>query len=158
MKNLPISFLETGRMNSMELAEIAERQHKNLMRDLDTMIRALPEELKEQLGIAESTYKDASNRGQRMYVLSEAAALWAASKWDEVLRAQVVLMFIEYHAAEKARLEAERQHVLEQRNHAEDVLLRVSTFDKRAPNRGDIGVREEQQAIMNRRRYGELDS
>ena len=93
MKNLPISFLEAGRMNSMELAEIAERSHYNLMRDLDTMIRALPEELKEQLGIAESTYKDASNRVQRMYVLSEAAALWAASKWDEVLRAQMLSAF-----------------------------------------------------------------
>ena len=158
MKNALISFLESGPISSMELADKIGRPHAQVRRDLDTMIRALPVELKEQLGITESTYKDANNRVQRMYVLSEAAALWAASKWDEVLRAQVVLMFIEYHAAEKARLEAERQHVLEQRNHAEDVLLRVSTFDKRAPNRGDIGVREEQQAIMNRRRYGELDS
>ena len=158
MKNLPESFIKTGRMNSMELADIAGRAHYTITRDLEAMLHNLTEARKEALGVVESSYRDANNRVQRMYVLSEAAALWAASKWDDNLRCDVVLMFIEYHAAEKARLEAERQHVLEQRNHAEDVLLRVSTFDKRAPNRGDIGVREEQQAIMNRRRYGELDS
>ena len=97
MKNALISFLESGPMNSMELADKIGRPHAQVRRDLDTMIRALSVELKEQLGITESTYKDASNRVQRMYVLSEAAALWAAlwaaSKWDEVLRAQMLSAF-----------------------------------------------------------------
>jgi len=93
MKNVPISFLESGPMNSMELADEIGRPHAQVRRDLDTMIRALSVELKEQLGITESTYKDASNRVQRMYVLSEAAALWAALKWDEVLRAQMLSAF-----------------------------------------------------------------
>ena len=93
MKNVLISFLEAGPMNSMELADKIGRPHAQVRRDLDTMIRALPVELKEQLCITESTYKDASNRGHRMYVLSEAAALWAASKWDEVLRAQMLSAF-----------------------------------------------------------------
>ena len=93
MKNVLISFLESGPMNSMELADKTGRPHAQVRRDLDTMIRALSVELKEQLGITESTYKDANNRVQRMYVLSEAAALWAASKWDEALRAQMLSAF-----------------------------------------------------------------
>lgn len=92
MKNVLISFLEAGPMNSMELADKIGRPHAQVRRDLDTMICALSVELKEQLGVTESTYKDA-NRVQRMYVLSEAAALWAASKWDEVLRAQMLSAF-----------------------------------------------------------------
>ena len=93
MKNVLISFLESGPSSSMELADKTGRPHAQVRRDLDTMICALSVELKEQLGITESTYKDANNRVQRMYVLSEAAALWAASKWDEVLRAQMLSAF-----------------------------------------------------------------
>ena len=93
MKNMLISFLESGPMNSMELADKIGRPHAQVRRDLDTMICALPVELKEQLGITESTHKDANNRVKRMYVLSEAAALWAASKWDDELRAQMLSTF-----------------------------------------------------------------
>ncbi len=63
----------------------------------------------------------------------------------------MVILFCEYHRRELAR----KQKALEvHRNRAdgvEDVLLTLSTFDKRAPNRDNQWLRAKQREILDRR-------
>ena len=48
----------------------------------------ITDETHSMLGILRSTYVDGRGRQQPLLVLTEAAALWAVSKWDDELRAR----------------------------------------------------------------------
>ena len=152
---LPESYKETGLITSVELAEMADKRHANILRDIDTMLEGLPADISKELGIEHTTYADVRGRERPMLILTEEAALWAMSKWDDVLRAKLVLAFCTYHREELAR----KQRALDaHRNRADDVedaLLLVSTFDKHSANRGDLVLRAKQREIRERRRWAE---
>ena len=94
-------------------AEISGREHKNVIRDIEEMESKLTDETHMMLGILRSTYVDGRGRQQPLLVLTEAAALWAVSKWDDELRARIVLMFAVYHARERETLMVARVAELE---------------------------------------------
>lgn len=152
---LPVTFEETGRLTSIELAEIAGKRHDNVLRDVDVMASSLTDEMLQELGVEHTTYTDAQGKERPMLILTEEATLWALSNWDHVLRARMVILFCEYHRRELAR----KQKALEvHRNRAdgvEDVLLTLSTFDKHSANRGNQVLRAKQHEIRERRRWAE---
>ena len=152
---LPDSYKETGLITSVELAEMAGKRHANVLRDIDVMLEGLPADISKELGVEHTTYDDAQGKPRPMLILTEEAALWAMSKWDDVLRAKLVLAFCAYHREELAR----KQRALDaHRNRADDVedaLLLVSTFDKHSANRGNQVLRAKQHEIRERRRWAE---
>ncbi len=104
LDSLGLSIQLDGLCTSKVLAEISGREHKNVIRDIEEMESKLTDETHMMLGILRSTYVDGRGRQQPLLVLTEAAALWAVSKWDDELRARIVLMFAVYHAREREAL------------------------------------------------------
>ena len=155
LDSVPDSYKETGLITSVELAEMAGKQHFHVLRDIDAMIEGIPADVSTELGIEHTTYADVRGRERPMLILTEEAALWAMSKWDDVLRAKLVLAFCAYRREELAR----KQRALDaHRNRADDVedaLLLVSTFDKHSANRGNQVLRAKQHEIRERRRWAE---
>ena len=105
LDRLGLSVQLDGVCTSLELAEISGRRH-----DIEEMESKLTDETHMMLGILRSTYVDGRGRQQPLLVLTEAAALWAVSKWDDELRARIVLMFAVYHARERESLLVARSH------------------------------------------------
>lgn len=155
LSSVPDSYKVTGLITSVELAEMAGKRHANVLRDIDAMLEGLPADVSTELGIEHTTYADVRGRERPMLILTEEAALWAMSKWDNVLRAKIVRAFCTYHREELAR----KQRALDaHRNRADDVedaLLLVSTFDKHSANRGNQVLRAKQHEIRERRRWAE---
>ena len=110
LDSLGLSVQLDGVCTSLELAEISGRRHDNILRDIEAMEAKLTDETHMMLGILRSTYTDGRGRQQPLFVLTEAAALWAVSKWDDELRARIVLMFAVYHARERETLMVARSH------------------------------------------------
>ena len=110
LDRLGLSVQLDGVCTSLELAEISGRRHDNILRDIEEMESNLTDETHSMLGILRSTYVDGRGRQQPLLVLTEAAALWAVSKWDDELRARIVLMFAVYHAREREALLVARSH------------------------------------------------
>ena len=99
-----------GVCTSLELAEISGREHKHVLRDIEVMEANITDETHSMLGILRSTYVDGRGRQQPLLVLSEAAALWVVAKWDDELRARIILMFAVYHARKRETLLVARSH------------------------------------------------
>jgi len=93
-------------MTSLELAEFSGKRHANVLRDIEKMIRAIPEliehnsnlssspklEHSPHLGCApvtESIYTSADNRHRKMYVLDKHATMTLAMGWSAPLRYRV---------------------------------------------------------------------
>ena len=104
LDRLGLSVQLDGVCTSLELAEISGRRHDNILRDIKEMETNLTDETHSMLGILRSTYVDGRGRQQPLLVLTEAAALWVVSKWDDELRARVV------HARERESLLVARSH------------------------------------------------
>lgn len=147
--SLGLSVQLDGVCTSLELAEISGREHKNVIRDIEAMEANITDETHSMLGILRSTYVDGRGRQQPLLVLTEAAALWAVSKWDDELRARIVLMFAVYHARERESLLVARSH------HETDKLraqARVSELESMIQFSPDSVKKERQRLkIANRR-------
>lgn len=149
LDSLGLSIQLDGLCTSVELAEISGRQHGHIIRDIEEMESKLTDETHMMLGILRSTYVDGRGRQQPLIVLTEAAALWAVSKWDDELRARIVLMFAVYHARERESLLVARSH------HETDklkALARVSELESMIQFSPDSVKKERQRLkIANRR-------
>lgn len=79
---------ETGRMSSLEIAEITGKEHKIVMRD----IRNLIENLKDINGykFVPVEYRDKKGEMRPMYELGKKECLLLASGYDVVLRAKII--------------------------------------------------------------------
>lgn len=142
LDSLGLSVQLDGVCTSLELAEISGREHKNVIRDIEAMEANITDETHSMLGILRSTYVDGRGRQQPLLVLTEAAALWAVSKWDDELRAV-------YHARERESLLVARSH------HETDKLraqARVSELESMIQFSPDSVKKERQRLkIANRR-------
>ena len=109
LDSLGLSIQRDGLCTSLELAEISGREHKNVIRDIEAMEANITDETHSMLGILRSTYVDGRGRQQPLLVLTEAAALWAVSKWDDELRArerESLLVARSHHETDKLRAQA----------------------------------------------------
>lgn len=73
--------IEQNRLNSMEVAEMVEKNHKELLRDIRRYCEQLSES-KIALGdfFAESTYKDANNQDRPCYLVTKKGCEFIAHK------------------------------------------------------------------------------
>ena len=149
LDSLGLSVQLDGLCTSLELAEISGRRHDHILRDIEEMESKITDETHSLLGILRSTYVDSQNKQRPLLVLTEAAALWALSKWDDELRARIVLMFAVYHARERESLLVARSH------HETDklkALARVSELESMIQFSPDSVKKERQRLkIVNRR-------
>ena len=149
LDSLGLSIQLDGLCTSKVLAEISGREHKNVIRDIEEMESKLTDETHMMLGILRSTYVDGRGRQQPLIVLTEAAALWAVSKWDDELRARIVLMFAVYHARERESLLVARSMHETDKLRAQARVSALESMIQFSPER----VKEERQRwkIANRR-------
>lgn len=73
-------------MSSREIAELCEKQHRNVKRDIKKML----EDLNRDALTFEQTYLDASNREQTEYKLNEELTLTLVSGYNVVLRNRII--------------------------------------------------------------------
>ena len=152
---LPESFYEDGFITSLQLAEMAGKQHGHMMRDIRSMTATFSAEDFALLDMHEDEYKDARDRARPVFVLGKTAIRFVLTATDHRFRLRLLAMLDGFEKEELAR----KQRALEaHRNRADDVedaLLLVSTFDKHSANRGNQVLRAKQHEIRERRRWAE---
>lgn len=79
---------ETGKMSSLDIAEITGKEHRSVLRD----IRNLIENLQDVGGynFVQSSYINKQNKNQPMYELGKKECLLLASGYDVALRAKII--------------------------------------------------------------------
>lgn len=152
---LPLSYFEDGFITSRQLAEMAGKQHSNMVRDVRRMTSEFSAEDFALLDMHEDEYEDAQGKMRPQFVLGKTAIRFVLTATDHRFRLRLLAMLDELEQEELAR----KQRALEaHRNRADDVedaLLLVSTFDKHSANRGNQVLRDKQREIRERRRWAE---
>ena len=152
---LPLSYFEDGFITSRQLAEMAGKQHFNMMRDVRRMTSEFSKEDFAVLDMHEDEYEDAQGKRRPQFVLGKTAIRFVLTATDHRFRLRLLAMLDELEQQELAR----KQRALDaHRNRADDVedaLLLVSTFDKHSANRGNQVLRAKQHEIRERRRWAE---
>jgi anti-repressor protein len=77
---------QTQKMNSKEIAELTGKEHKNVMRDIQTLKEQIGTELKFEL----SEYKDSTGRTLPMYLLDKKQTLLLISGYNALLRLKII--------------------------------------------------------------------
>lgn len=75
-------------MTSREIAELTGKQHKHVLRDIDELLKALSPEL--GLGYKSSTYKDATGKENRMYLMDRDSSICLVSGYDANARMRII--------------------------------------------------------------------
>ncbi len=87
-------------ISSREIAQITGTQHKNVMRSIRKMEAAWTEVSGASFTLG--SYKDNSNRNQPMYLLKKDESLFISTKFNDVVRAKLVLRWKELEGEEKS--------------------------------------------------------
>ena len=87
MNNLQL-FNTNITMSSLEISELTEKEHKNVLRDIDNTIKTLSSEL--SLGFKSSTYKDSTGKTNRMYELDYDSTMCLVSGYNPELRMKII--------------------------------------------------------------------
>jgi Rha family phage regulatory protein len=77
---------QTQKMNSKEIAELTGKEHKNVMRDIQTLKEQIGNELKFEL----VNYKDAKGEIRPMYELNKKETLLLISGYNALLRLKII--------------------------------------------------------------------
>ena len=99
-----IEFVKEN-MTSMDLANAVGKMHKNVLQDLRNMSEAWENVtgLKFQL----SEYTDSTGRKLPLYELSKPEILFIASKYDDELRARIIIRLMELELTQKRMMQAQ---------------------------------------------------
>lgn len=73
-------------MTSLEIAEVTGKQHQHILRDIDGLL----EQGLDASNFGLTSYKDKSNRAQRMYQLTKKGCLILASGYNALLREKII--------------------------------------------------------------------
>ncbi len=84
---------EDLRMSSLDIAELCGKQHKHVMRDIRNMEPAWEKVNGSKFGLIE--YTDLRGRLKPCYSLSKTECLYIATKYDDEMRAKLVLRWEE---------------------------------------------------------------
>jgi phage regulator Rha-like protein len=92
-------------MTSMELANAVGKMHKNVLQDVRQMSESWEKVtgLKFQL----SEYRDSTGRVLPAYRLSKPEILFIASKYDDELRAKIIIRLMELELTQKRLMQAQ---------------------------------------------------
>lgn len=120
---IPSSLKEDdARISSLEIAEMAGKQHKNVMRDIREMEDAWVKNT--GLRFELSKYKDSTGRKLPCYSLSKLESLYVITKYSNEARARLVLRWYELEKEAKAVREAKADYY-------DEVMESIDTFTVR---------------------------
>jgi Rha family phage regulatory protein len=99
-----IEFVKEN-MTSMDLSNAVGMRHKNMLRDLREMDEAWQKVTGLKFELSE--YKDSTGRTLPMYNLSKPEILFIASKYNDELRAKIIMRFIELELNQKRMMQSQ---------------------------------------------------
>lgn len=99
-----IEFVKEN-MTSMDLANAVNKRHADVLRDLRQMSEAWEKVTERKFALSE--YKDSTGRKLPMYELSKPEILFIASKYDDELRAKIIMRLIELELTQKRMMQAQ---------------------------------------------------
>ena len=102
MSNEIIKFGEVKGMNSLQIAEVTGKNHKEVLRD----IRNILERGASERNFALTSYNDKQGKERPMYELTPKGCLILASGYDVVLREKIVDKLEEYQQKERTTMTA----------------------------------------------------
>jgi len=83
-------------MNSREIADLANREHKNVLRDIDNLVESLGSELSS--GFKSSTYRDSNNIERRQFEMDREASICLVTGYDAPSRMRIIKRWQELEA------------------------------------------------------------
>lgn len=86
------------KMSSREIAEITGKQHKHVLRDIRNMEPAWEKITQSKFGLSE--YEDTTGRKLPEYQLDKREVLYVATKWNDEIRAKLILRWEELENAQ----------------------------------------------------------
>ena len=84
-------------MSSLEIAKLTGKDHKNVLRDIDTLLKELGSNL--SLGFKSTTYKDSSGKSNRSFELDRDSSICLISGYDAVARMKIIKRWQELEAS-----------------------------------------------------------
>ena len=87
------------KMSSREIAEITGKQHKHVLRDIRNMEPAWEKITQSKFGLSE--YEDTTGRKLPEYQLDKREVLYVATKWNDEIRAKLILRWDELERAQQ---------------------------------------------------------
>lgn len=116
-------------ITSLEIAELADKQHGHVVRDIKNQIRSLVIGGLSKFGesnIKETTYKNSQNKVQPCFHITRDGALFVVAGYDAVTRAKIIERCAELEARvqnKEALLEAKASNEIAATMHERDVSL-----------------------------------
>jgi phage regulator Rha-like protein len=99
-----IDFVKEN-MTSMDLANAVNKRHADVLRDLRQMGEAWEKVTERKFSLSE--YKDSTGRTLPMYELNKPEILFIASKYNDELRAKIIMRLIELELTQKRMMQAQ---------------------------------------------------
>lgn len=90
-----------GCMTSLDIAAFTDRRHSNILRDIREMSESWFNVTGQEFEL--SKYTDSTGRTLPMFKLSKAEILFVASKYDDEIRAKIIIRFCQLEEEEKKR-------------------------------------------------------
>ena len=94
MNNQLSIFTATKVMTSREIAELTGKRHDNVMRDIDTLVKSISQELGN--GFKSTSYADPTGRTYRMFKLDRDSTYCLVAGYDAMARMKVIKRLGEY--------------------------------------------------------------
>lgn len=98
---------DTGKMSSLDIAEVTGKEHKNVMRDIRNLVENLKDINGYKFELVE--YRDKKGEMRPMYELGKKECLLLASGYDVVLRAKIINRWEELEKKERQPKELSRK-------------------------------------------------
>ena len=98
---MELSAITQQTMSSREIAELTGKRHDHVLRDIDEIVKSLNPDL--GLGFKTTTYKDASGKSNRMYVMDKDSTLCLVTGYDVNARMTIVKRWQELEATQPAK-------------------------------------------------------
>lgn len=83
-------------MSSREIAELTEKRHANVLRDIDSLLESLNSELSS--GFTSSTYTDSTGKENRMYLMDRDSSYCLVAGYDANSRMRIIKRWQELEA------------------------------------------------------------
>jgi phage regulator Rha-like protein len=105
MNTLPV--MQTLTMTSREIADLTEKEHKNVLRDIDKILESTGSKLSRSIKL--TTYVDAKGETRRQYELDFRATMLVITGYNDELRLRIIDRWqeLEQQAAVQTKIDAE---------------------------------------------------
>lgn len=87
-------------MSSREIAELTGKRHYDVLRDIDRLVDSLNADLR--LGFQSSTYKDATGKENRMYLMDRDSSICLVAGYDANARMRIIKRWQELESKQPA--------------------------------------------------------